>query len=75
MGKLTDEKIDELERIVSGKTFDQLSEEDMQVITGAVGELDTDPETTPATTIILATAAVCVSAVTGLVSYKKSCLG
>lgn len=72
MGKISDDKIDELEKIVSGKTFDELTEDDMQVITGAVGEFDTDPETTP--TIIAATASVCVGAVTGLISYKKGCL-
>ena len=69
---MNDKKIDELEKIVSGKNFDELSEADMEQITGAIKDMgDTNPETTPVVAISLS---ACVSALTGLISYKKGCL-
>ena len=70
---MSEETFERVDKIVSGKSFDELSEEDMLEITGAVKEIhDVNPEITPA--IIAATASVCVSAVGGIVSYKKKCI-
>ncbi len=69
---MDEKKLEELEKIVSGKSFEELSESDMEQIAGAVAEMgDVDPEVSPVVAVSLA---ACVSALTGLISYKKGCL-
>jgi mersacidin/lichenicidin family type 2 lantibiotic len=64
----------------SGKGFHELSMEDMMAITGAA---EVHPQTTPSVSQILsvisrssrACIGISVSAISGIVSYNKECLG
>lgn len=70
---MDEKRLEELEKIVSGKSFEELSESDMEQIAGAVGEMgDVDPESV--SPVVAVSLAACVSALTGLISYKKGCL-
>ncbi len=69
---MNEKRLEELEKIVSGKSFEELSESELEQIAGAVGEMgDVNPEVSPVVAVSLA---ACVSALTGLISYKKGCL-
>ncbi len=69
---MDEKRLEELEKIVSGKSFEELSESDMEQIAGAVREMgDVNPEVT---TVVAVSLSACVSALAGLISYKKGCL-
>ena len=70
---MDEKRLEELEKIVSGKKFEDLSEGEMEQISGAMKEVgDTNPDIVSAVVTITATA--CLGALTGLISYKKGCL-
>ncbi len=70
---MDEKRLEELEKVVSGKSFEELSESDMEQIAGAVREMgDVNPESLGEVVVI--SVAACVSALTGLISYKKGCL-
>lgn len=69
---MDEKRLEELEKIVSGKSFEELSESDMEQIASAVREMgDVNPEVT---TVVAVSLSACVSALAGLISYKKGCL-
>ncbi len=70
---MDEKRLEELEKIVSGKSFEELSESDMEQIAGAVSEMgDVNPESLAE--VVTISVAACVSALAGLISYKKGCL-